>query len=91
MRKNIVKIGTVTCLVVLSTIGVQITKDNNNNIGLGFENIEALASDAEGGGSNYHICYYESVVKKGYTYYDCGSCEKVYDEKGKGQYSKCFK
>ena len=52
-------------------------------------NVEAL-TDSEGS-SNYNICYSESVVKKGYTYYDCAKCnEKVYDEKGKGTYSKCY-
>lgn len=52
------------------------------------ENINALA---ESGSSNYHICYSESKVRKGYTYYDCGDCTtKVYDEQGKGTYSKCF-
>ena len=52
------------------------------------QNVEAL-SESENL-EKYHICYYESVVKKGRTYYDCGSCKKVYDEKGKGTYSKCF-
>jgi len=43
------------------------------------------------GGGNYHICYSESRVKVGYTYYDCGNCPtKVYDEKGRGSVSKCF-
>jgi len=60
-----------------------------SSIGLVLSNMEALASSSEGG-NNYKICYYESVTKIGYTYYDCGSCEKVYDEKGKGSYSKCF-
>ncbi len=42
-------------------------------------------------GGEYHICYSESRVKVGYTYYDCGSCPtKVYDEKGRGNVSKCF-
>ncbi len=52
------------------------------------ENIEAL-TDGEAS-RNYAICYWESKVAKGYTYYDCGKCEKTYDEKGKGTYSKCF-
>ncbi|MGN0068990.1 MAG: hypothetical protein ACI350_04600, partial [Prevotella sp.] len=51
-------------------------------------NVEALA-DGEGSGS-YSICYSESRVTKGYTYIDCSTCQKVYDEKGKGDYSKCF-
>lgn len=52
------------------------------------ENVEALTAGESGG--NYNICYSESKVVKGYTYYDCGNCQKVYDEKGKGNYSKCF-
>ena len=53
-------------------------------------NVEALTSN-ESGGNNYNICYYESVVKTGYTYYDCTDCtKKIYDEKGRGHYSKCF-
>lgn len=40
---------------------------------------------------HYIICYSESKVVTGYTYYDCNSCKKVYDEKGKGGKSKCFK
>ena len=51
-------------------------------------NVEALS---QGESLNYNICYSSSKVVVGYTYYDCGSCEKVYDEKGKGKYSKCFK
>lgn len=51
-------------------------------------NVEALS---QGESSNYNICYSQSVVAVGYTYYDCGSCEKVYDERGKGKISKCFK
>ena len=53
------------------------------------ENVEALAGNDQSG-SNYPVCYHKSKVKTGYTYYDCGSCEKVYDEKAKGAESKCF-
>jgi len=53
------------------------------------ENIEALTEGESG--NNYVICYYESRVVKGYTYYDCGTCSQVYDEKGRGTYSKCFR
>lgn len=55
------------------------------------ENVEALADEENtGSGTNYRICYSESKVVTGYTYYDCGTCQKVYDEKGKGNKSKCF-
>ena len=53
-----------------------------------FANVEALTDDESN--DQYAICYSESQVRKGATYYDCGTCEKVYDEKGKGTYSKCF-
>lgn len=52
-------------------------------------NVEALA-DGDAGASKYSICYHESKVKVGYTYYDCDGCKKEYDEKGIGSYSKCF-
>jgi hypothetical protein len=44
----------------------------------------------EPGGGSYKICYFNSKVRTGFTYYDCGSCTKVYDEQGKGSYSKCW-
>ena len=56
-------------------------------------NIEALSKgeeDGTDGTKGYSICYYESKVVVGYTYYDCVTCKKVYDEKGRGNYSKCF-
>jgi len=52
------------------------------------ENVEALTAGE--GSENYNTCYSESKVAKGYTYIDCGSCQKVYDEKGRGPVSKCF-
>ena len=53
------------------------------------ENVEALTAGEVN--VNYHICYHESRIVKGRTYYDCGNClTKVYDEKGIGTYSKCF-
>lgn len=55
------------------------------------KNIEALASGEKTPSSQYNICYSESKVKVGYTYYNCGDCPtKVYDEQGKGRYTKCF-
>lgn len=55
-------------------------------------NVEALTRGESGaGGTNYNICYSESVVRIGASYYDCGNClKKIYDEKGKGSYTKCF-
>ncbi|MFQ7268407.1 MAG: hypothetical protein ACLRPS_16460 [Paraprevotella clara] len=51
-------------------------------------NAEALATDDES--PSYRICYWKSKVRVGQSYYDCGPCVKVYDEKGKGSTSKCF-
>jgi len=43
------------------------------------------------GGCDYTICYWESKVRTGYTYYACGDClTKVYDEQGKGKKTKCY-
>ena len=50
-------------------------------------NAEALADDES---PKHRVCYWESKVRIGYTYYDCGSCDKIYDEQGKGSISKCF-
>lgn len=47
--------------------------------------------DYTGEGSSHVICYYESKVKVGFSYYDCGSCTKVYDEEAKGKPSKCWR
>ena len=52
-------------------------------------NVEALTS-GEDGGAGYVICYYTTRVKVGHTMYDCPTCSKVYDEKGTGNYSKCW-
>lgn len=91
MKKRIIKLGVCLSVVVLATIGVKMANSEQiSSIRFVFSNMEALADDDEGG-KNYRICYHESVVKTGYTYYDCGTCSKVYDEKGKGSYSKCFK
>ncbi len=51
MKKYIIKIGVLVCFVTLSVVGIQITNNSHNTIGLVFDNIEALASDAEGGAS----------------------------------------
>jgi len=64
-------------------------KSESSLSALNMANVEALA-DGESGGGNYNLCRSESKVRAGYTYYDCGSCAKVYDEQGKGATSKCF-
>ncbi len=45
---------------------------------------------AGSGGTGHTICFYQSKVKVGATYYDCGTCSKVMDEVAKGSPSKCY-
>ncbi|CEN42684.1 hypothetical protein CCAND95_130051 [Capnocytophaga canis] len=73
-------------------INQSINKDTTELNELTLANLEALADGENGGaGTRYKICYNESVVKVGFTYYDCSNCKiKVYDEKGRGRVSKCF-
>lgn len=90
MKKKIFKVVLLASLTVCTTIGItSANRDKESIMNIVFANIEALASSSEGG-DNYKLCYSTSRVKKGYTYYDCGSCQKVYDEKGTGTVSKCF-
>ncbi|MBR1573496.1 MAG: hypothetical protein IJ652_01450 [Bacteroidales bacterium] len=88
MKKIITATIALGLLVAASLfVGTQYVKSEENS--LFNANVEALAS-AESG-SNYVICYSQSKVSIGHTYYDCGTCTKVYDEKGYGHYTKCFK
>lgn len=74
-----------TAFAVVAFLVCQEKKERND---LFLENVEALSRTES---SNYNICYSSSRVRIGYTYYDCGDCKKVYDEKGIGSASKCFK
>ena len=96
LKKNIMK--KIKILLAVAFIGILsygicsahggMSSNETNQLLL--ENVEAIADD-EIGGNNYNICYYESRVRRGYTYYNCSTCNtKTYDEKGKGSYSKCF-
>lgn len=85
MRKN----GIVAIAAGMITLGVISVANLKTNSDLIFErNVDALANGESG--SNYVLCCYESRVRRGYTYYDCATCQKVYDEKGRGSESKCF-
>lgn len=91
MKKKIFKVALLASLTVCTTIGItSANRDKGSIMNIVFANIEALASSSEGG-DNYKLCYSTSKVKRGCTYYDCGSCQKVYDEKGTGTVTKCFK
>lgn len=87
MRKIAISIGILN-IIIIACVAVNLNISRHTTT-LVIKNIEALAI-GEGGGSNHNICYSESVVKVGASYYDCGTCQKVYNEKGKGSYTKCF-
>lgn len=89
MKKRIYGAVTVFAIVALAAFNMNVIADNNELSALSLSNIEALAS-GESGGTNYNVCYSTSKVRTGYTYYDCGSCKKVYDEQGTKSQSKCF-
>lgn len=83
-------LATILIVASLCVVSYSSQKNQENDSKVFLENVEALTERAEEGGSDGIICYYSSKVSIGYTYYDCGTCKKVYDEKGKGSYSKCF-
>lgn len=76
-------------VLALVTTVFQLNRRTSYKFNCLMENVEALA-DNDQSGSRYRICYNRSRVKTGYTYYDCGTCQKVYDEKGKDSESKFF-
>ncbi|MBO5313874.1 MAG: hypothetical protein J6A70_01130 [Prevotella sp.] len=84
---------TLFCFLIgaVGFVGLKAFEHSNQNYStdLLLHNVEALSGDENL--TNYNICYSESVVRKAHTYYSCDPCVKVYDEKGKGAYSKCFK
>ncbi len=49
-----------------------------------------IGEPGDDNGVTHVICYHESRVSAGSTYYDCGSCRKEYDERGRGRPSKCW-
>jgi hypothetical protein len=87
--KNKIFIGiAVGAFAIAMVFNISLAEQKKTN-GISLENIVVMAQ-AQSEINHYHICYHTSKVRKGYTYYDCGSCSKVYDEKGKGDPSKCF-
>ena len=92
MKKNLISLTGAALLVMAVLTFVYVKNDANKNNEIFNANVEALADEEEGSTTidTYAICYHESRVRVGYTYYDCVTCEKIYDEKGKGDYSKCF-
>lgn len=83
--KKIFILGMLSLSLLLTGLSrVRASKENT----LLMNNIEVLASP-EGSGNTVD-CYSESKVVVGRTYYDCGSCEKVRDEKGLGSKRTCI-
>lgn len=88
MKKNSkLIIAIIVCFVAAFVFGAQ--RLSSKDSFLFNMNVEALADSESGNG--YVICYHQSKVRIGHTYYDCGTCAKIYDEKGYGLYTKCFK
>ena len=91
MKKKILVLPCIAAVAIATFVGTKTLGTNASESNpLLSRNVEALASaSSESANSNPTICYPESKVAKSHTYYDCRTCEKVYDEKGKGKYSKC--
>ena len=91
IKKKILSGVFVVAIAAIAAVNVNFNSEAENALSaLNMANVEALA-DGESSGNNYNLCYSESKVRTGYTYYACGDCpNKVYDEQGKGTVSKCF-
>lgn len=88
MKKKLIYFLMSCSLILGLVINFQLFKESKTNaVSLNSIALMARASAEDGG---YNICYYESKVRTGETYYDCGTCEKVYDEEGINRYTKCF-
>lgn len=77
----------VVCCVACFAFCVKGLNKQKNSDSLLENSVEALTNNEESG--TWVVCYYESKLVVGYTYYDCGTCEKCYGEKGYKRYSKC--
>ena len=90
MKKKFFLLPCIAAVAIATFVGAKTFKSNaEESNDLLMANVEAMSQ--EEGSGNYIICYHESKVRKGWTYYKCGSCSQIYDEKGKGTYSKCFR
>ena len=90
MKKKFFLLPCIAAVAIATFVGAKTFRLNAiESNDLLMANVEAMSQ--EEGSGNYVICYHESKVRKGWTYYDCGSCSQIYDEKGKGTYSKCFR
>lgn len=89
MKKII--LSSIFAVALIATVGFGVNKSmksDTNLSDLALANVEALA-DGESGSGNTVDCYSESDYKSGSTYYDCGSCKKEENSKGKGNKRTC--
>ncbi|HTO15417.1 MAG TPA: hypothetical protein VLZ83_06585 [Edaphocola sp.] len=90
MKKKVI-FAVATGLFALAMVFNMNVLQSNSAGDVSLESITVMAQAGGESGGGYNICYYESRVRTGYTYYNCSTCNtKIYDEKGKGSYSKCF-
>ena len=93
MKKKLIFAGAVV-LMAAAAVTAYMANSRPDPFDLLNANIEALAQDETDQGESGDqgiVCQFKSKVKPGCTYYDCGTCMKVYDEEGRGNYSKCFR
>lgn len=92
MKKSVFLGLTTGVATIAATVCITVSSVNNTSemSDLMTKNLEALSQGEGGSVGNYNLCYSKSKVKQGATYYDCGSCKKVYDEEARGTVSKCF-
>ena len=93
MKKKLIFAGAVV-LMAAAAVTAYMANYRPDPFDLLNANIEALAQDETDQGESGNqgiVCQSKSKVKPGCTYYDCGPCIKVYNEEGRGNYSKCFR
>ncbi len=67
MRKHLIKAGLIISLAIGTTLGIHVVSNHDNSaFGLTFANIEAMASDSEGGGpiTDPNIVLHSKVERK---------------------------
>jgi len=90
MKKKIMMLLCIAAVAIATFVGKKTFESHAyETSSLIMQNVAALSSGESS--QRYNLCYSESKVVKGRTYYDCGDCPtKVYDEKGVGTVTKCF-
>lgn len=89
MKKKILGAVAVVAIAAMARFNLNIN-ENSEFPELTLNNIEALADDESGGGSNSWSCW--SQEKSGSGYWRCGNpCQFIDGAGGKGTESKCYK